>query len=113
MQTIHFTGASKLAIKIGPAEPMLAAKVVQGNQFWQIFCQNQSGQTDLRGTDFGVTGLANILYCNCLYRSGGMERCKVVSKSSIKSQNNQMAPFSAQRIIQSSQIHGCLVAGKL
>ena len=49
-----------MAIKIGPAGPMLAAKVVQGNQFWQIFCQNQSGQIDLRGTDFGMTGLANI-----------------------------------------------------
>ena len=41
---MHFTGGDQnwqgglvLAAKIGPAGPILAAKVVRGDQFWQKF----------------------------------------------------------------------------
>ena len=49
-------GGPFLAAKIGLAGPILAAIVVRGTGFGRFFCQNQSGQTNFRGTDFGVTG---------------------------------------------------------
>ena len=49
-------GGPVLAAKIGQTGPILAAKVVRGDQFGKNFCQNWSGPTDFRGTDFGVTG---------------------------------------------------------
>ena len=48
----NWQGGTILAAKIGPAGPILAAKVVRGTTFGRFFCQNRSGQTD-----FGVTAL--------------------------------------------------------
>ena len=47
-----------MAAKIGPAGPILAAKLVRGDQFWQKFLPKLVRLDQiLGGTDFGMTGL--------------------------------------------------------
>ena len=45
-----------MAAKISPAGPILAAKMVRGDQF---FCQNRSGQTYFRGDRFWCDSPSN------------------------------------------------------
>ena len=47
-------GGAILTAKIALARLVLVAKVIRG-PVWASFCQIQSGQTNFRGTDFGVT----------------------------------------------------------
>jgi len=51
-KTAILVGGPILAAKIGPAGPILAAKLVRGTSFGRFFCQNRSGQTDFRGDRF-------------------------------------------------------------
>ena len=48
---------------IGPARPILAAKVVRGTTFGSFFAKIGPAGPILGGTDFGVTGYG--LHMNC------------------------------------------------
>ena len=62
--------APVLAIKIGPARPILAAKVIWEINFCIIICQNCSplklvlAGLYLEGTDFGMTGTITVTINN-------------------------------------------------
>ena len=62
-------GEPVLAAKIGPARPVLVAKVVRGTNFGIIFCQNWSGWIDFREDRFWCDKNTEQQYLNGTYVS--------------------------------------------